>query len=225
MDDFWLHVETLRTDLLHDPNVGGIVLNTRDVSERKAFEEQLQHQAFHDSITGLANRALFRDRVEHAIARQARDDLPGRGPVHGPRRLQDDQRLPRPRGRRPAAGRGRRPAEGLRCAQADTAARLGGDEFAILLEDGGDGVDAAEVAERMMQRRSRARSTSRARRSSSARRIGIAIGRRTDRRDPRAPRSCCATPTSRCTWRRRPARAATRCSSPRCTTRRSSGWS
>ena len=68
-DDFWLHIETLRTDLMHDPNVKGIVLNSRDVSERKAFEEQLSHQAFHDSITGLANRALFRDRVEHALER------------------------------------------------------------------------------------------------------------------------------------------------------------
>jgi PAS domain S-box-containing protein len=75
-DDFWLHVETLRTNLMHDENVKGIVLNTRDVSERKAFEEQLQHQAFHDAVTGLANRALFKDRVEHMIERQARDNLP-----------------------------------------------------------------------------------------------------------------------------------------------------
>ena len=75
-DDFWLHVEALRTNLLHDENVKGIVLNTRDVSERKAFEEQLQHQAFHDAVTGLANRALFKDRVEHMIERQARDNLP-----------------------------------------------------------------------------------------------------------------------------------------------------
>ena len=52
---------------------GGIVLNSRDISERKAFEEQLSHQAFHDPVTGLANRALFADRVEHAlVARTAR---------------------------------------------------------------------------------------------------------------------------------------------------------
>ena len=68
--------ETLRTSLLHDPNVKGIVLNTRDITERKQFEEQLQHQAFHDPVTNLANRALFRDRVAHAIERQERDRKP-----------------------------------------------------------------------------------------------------------------------------------------------------
>src|SRR5207244_4042037 len=73
-DGRWLHVESLWSDLSLDPNVGGIVMNTRDISERKLFEQQLQHQAFHDSITGLANRALFRDRVEHSLSRQLRDD-------------------------------------------------------------------------------------------------------------------------------------------------------
>ncbi len=52
------------------------MLNTRDITERKAFEEQLSHQAFHDSVTNLANRALFRDRVTHAIERQERDHKP-----------------------------------------------------------------------------------------------------------------------------------------------------
>ena len=63
-DGIWLHAEILATNLLGDPTVRGIVLNTRDVSERKRLEEQLTHQAFHDPLTGLANRALFRDRVE-----------------------------------------------------------------------------------------------------------------------------------------------------------------
>ena len=61
--------EVLHTNLLDDEHVRGIVLNSRDVSERKAFEEQLAHQAFHDPVTGLANRALFVERVRHALAR------------------------------------------------------------------------------------------------------------------------------------------------------------
>jgi diguanylate cyclase (GGDEF)-like protein/PAS domain S-box-containing protein len=148
-DDFWLHVETLRTNLMHDENVKGIVLNTRDVSERKAFEEQLQHQAFHDAVTGLANRALFKDRVEHMIERQARDNLPVSILFMD---LDDfktnNDSLGHAAGDRMLAEVGERLKVSLR--QADTAARLGGDEFAILLEDGGDGVDAAEVAARIL---------------------------------------------------------------------------
>ena len=67
-DGSWLHAEILATNLLRDATVKGIVLNTRDVSERKRLEQQLTHQAFHDPLTGLANRALFRDRVSHALA-------------------------------------------------------------------------------------------------------------------------------------------------------------
>lgn len=149
-NDFWLHVETLRTNLLHDPNVKGIVLNTRDISERKAFEEQLQHQAFHDSVTSLANRALFKDRVEHALERQSRGDRPISVlfmDLDDFKTINDS--LGHAAGDRMLAEVGERLKTCLR--SADTAARLGGDEFAILLEDGGgQGVEAAEVAARIM---------------------------------------------------------------------------
>ncbi|MDQ4109179.1 MAG: EAL domain-containing protein [Actinomycetota bacterium] len=149
-DDFWLHIETLRTDLMHDPNVKGIVLNSRDVSERKAFEEQLSHQAFHDSITGLANRALFRDRVEHALERLTRDA----DPVSVLFMDLDDFKtindsLGHAAGDRLLGEVGERLRTCLRTP--DTAARLGGDEFAILLEDGGESVGAAEVAGRILK--------------------------------------------------------------------------
>jgi len=148
-DAHWLHVEFVGTNLLSDPNVNGIVLNIRDIGERKAFEEQLQHQAFHDPVTALANRALFHDRVEHALERQTRDGRPisvlfmdlddfktindSLGHAVGDRLLQEV---------------GERLKDCLRTA--DTAARLGGDEFGILLEDGGIGIEAAEVAARIM---------------------------------------------------------------------------
>jgi diguanylate cyclase (GGDEF)-like protein/PAS domain S-box-containing protein len=143
-------VETLRTNLMDDPNVAGIVINVRDISERKEFEEQLAHQAFHDTVTGLANRALFRDRVEHALARLARED------EHTAVLFMDlddfktiNDSLGHAAGDQLLTDVGLRLQETLR--SVDTAARLGGDEFAILLEDVGVGVQAAEVAERILE--------------------------------------------------------------------------
>ncbi|MEP6475880.1 MAG: EAL domain-containing protein [Actinomycetota bacterium] len=146
----WVFVETLRTALQQDPNVRGIVLNTRDITERKQFEEQLSHQAFHDSVTNLANRALFRDRVTHALERQQRDHKPVAVLFMD---LDDFKTINDSLGH--AAGDellsqvGERVRSALRAA--DTAARLGGDEFAILLEDGGEGIQAVDVADRLMQ--------------------------------------------------------------------------
>jgi diguanylate cyclase (GGDEF)-like protein/PAS domain S-box-containing protein len=149
-DGEYVHTETLRTNLLHDTNVKGTVLNTRDVTERKQFEEQLAHQAFHDSVTSLANRALFHDRVSHALQRQSREHEPISVLFMD---LDDFKTINDSLGH--AAGDqllfevGDRLKGCLRTA--DTAARLGGDEFAILLEDGEEGVTAADVAERIME--------------------------------------------------------------------------
>jgi diguanylate cyclase (GGDEF)-like protein/PAS domain S-box-containing protein len=149
-DGEFVQTETLRTSLLHDPNVRGIVLNIRDVTERKQFEEQLSHQAFHDTVTTLANRALFHDRVTHALERQIREHEPISVLFMD---LDDFKTINDSLGH--AAGDqllyevGERLKGCLRAA--DTAARLGGDEFAILLEDGEEGVQAADVAERIMQ--------------------------------------------------------------------------
>jgi diguanylate cyclase (GGDEF)-like protein/PAS domain S-box-containing protein len=136
-DGSWLHAEILATNLLHDATVKGIVLNTRDVSERKRLEEQLTHQAFHDPLTGLANRALFRDRVSHALALARRRghpitvlflDLDDFKTVNDSLGHGEGDRLLIAASER-----------FLACARsADTVARLGGDEFAILIE-GADG--------------------------------------------------------------------------------------
>ena len=60
-------VDVARRDLTADPDIAGIVLTLRDVSERKALEEQLHHQATHDALTGLPNRRVFLDRIESGL--------------------------------------------------------------------------------------------------------------------------------------------------------------
>ena len=132
-DDGRNTLECVGSNLLDDPAIAGLALNFRDVSERKALEEQLRQLAFHDPLTLLANRSLFRNRVEHALTlahrsqqlvavmffdldnfKNVNDSL---GHAAGDRLLQAAaQRLVK----------STRPS--------DTVARLGGDEFAILLE-------------------------------------------------------------------------------------------
>ena len=84
-DGSYGYVETVAINLLDDERVTGIVLTARDVDERRAFEEQLRHRAFHDPLTQLANRALFYDRIEHALAREAARRAARRGAVRRPR--------------------------------------------------------------------------------------------------------------------------------------------
>ena len=115
--------------------------------------DELAHQAFHDTLTELPNRALFADRLQHALERMNRRQAVGRGAVPRPRRVQADQRQLRPRGRRPAAGRRRAAASRRALRPEDTVARLGGDEFTVLLEDIADVRYAIAVAERIARRR------------------------------------------------------------------------
>jgi diguanylate cyclase (GGDEF)-like protein len=142
--------EVQLTNLLEDERVRGIVLNGRDVSERRAFERQLEHQAFHDPVTGLANRALFNERVRHAVAR-ARREQAGVAVVF----LDLDDFKTINDGLGHAAGDAvlvevaKRIATSVRAV--DTAARFGGDEFAILLEDVDGAQAAADGAERVLE--------------------------------------------------------------------------
>ena len=127
-----------------------VTLILEDVTERKALEERIAHQAFHDALTGLANRTLFADRLEHALARTERhqgdeiavmfidlDDFKHVNDSLGHKAgdlllVEIAQRL-------------------VACLRPqDTLARFGGDEFILLLEDTDEG-GAVDVAERILR--------------------------------------------------------------------------
>jgi diguanylate cyclase (GGDEF)-like protein/PAS domain S-box-containing protein len=148
-DGSWRDVEALASNLVAEESVGGIVLNIRDVSERKAFQDELEHQAFHDTLTGLPNRALFRNRVEHALVGRRRDALPVAVlflDVDDFKLVNDT--LGHAAGDEVLREVGRRLEDRMR--PVDTAARLGGDEFAILIRDSESELHSIEIASRVM---------------------------------------------------------------------------
>ena len=67
----WLHVEAICSNQLQNPNVEGIVINARDITDRKMLEARLVNQANHDSLTGLANRKHFVEHLEQALHQDA----------------------------------------------------------------------------------------------------------------------------------------------------------
>ena len=138
-------IECVGTNLVHDPAIAGLALNFRDVSERKALEEQLRKLAFHDPLTLLANRSLFWNRVEHALALAQRSgqrvavmflDLDNFKNVN--------DSLGHDAGDRLLQAAAQRLVKATR--PSDTVARLGGDEFAILLEGISSDTDVERIA-------------------------------------------------------------------------------
>jgi diguanylate cyclase (GGDEF)-like protein/PAS domain S-box-containing protein len=126
-------LECVGSNLMDDPAIAGLALNFRDVSERKVLEEQLRKLAFHDPLTLLANRSLFWNRVEHALA------LAHRSQQHVAVMFLDldnfknvNDSLGHDAGDRLLQAAAQRLVKSTR--PSDTVARLGGDEFAILLE-------------------------------------------------------------------------------------------
>ncbi|SOB81103.1 PAS domain S-box-containing protein/diguanylate cyclase (GGDEF) domain-containing protein [Streptomyces sp. 1331.2] len=140
-----IEAEVRFNDLRADPTVGALVLTLRDVTEQRQMERELTHRAFHDSLTGLANRVLFQDRVGHALSRGERS-----GSVTGVLfiDLDDFKVVNDTQGH--AVGDELLVAVSLRISTAlrssDTAARLGGDEFAVLVEDATRPADVDTIA-------------------------------------------------------------------------------
>ncbi|HYM50696.1 MAG TPA: EAL domain-containing protein [Candidatus Limnocylindrales bacterium] len=143
-----LALETIGLSLIDKPAVGGILLTSRDLTERKALEERLQHQALHDPLTGLPNRTLFLDRLSHGLARSRRSrDLLAVLFLD----LDDFKVVNDSMGHK--AGDTLLQSVALQVQSAlrpgDSVARLGGDEFTVLLEGLRQPEDAIQVAERI----------------------------------------------------------------------------
>ena len=120
--------------------------------ENARLVEQLRHRAFHDPLTGLPNRALFRDRLAHALERSARDPDARYAvlflDLDDFKRVND--RFGHDRGDDVLRTVAERLGAGLR--RGDTAARLGGDEFTVLLEDAVDLDEVRATADRLALR-------------------------------------------------------------------------
>ncbi len=143
-----LVLEGVLSNRLADPTVEGFVLTVRDATERHALAERLAYQAFHDALTGLANRQLFSDRLGHALSTPLGEERPL---VLLYCDLDDFKNVNDSRGH--GVGDALLTEVGARIGAAvragDTAARLGGDEFAVLMEDT-DLDEGLMVAERIL---------------------------------------------------------------------------
>ena len=146
----WVWLEGFSQNMLDEPSVGAIVLNYRDVSQRKQTEKQLEYRAYYDSLTGLPNRLLFRDRLVNSLASAKRNRVgvavmyldvdhfklvnDGLGHSFGDRLLADIAR---------------RLYDSLRAS--DTISRIGGDEFSILLPEINGTEAVAGVARKVLE--------------------------------------------------------------------------
>ena len=141
-DGRFVDTEAVAQDRLDDPDIAGIVVHIRDIHQRKSLERDLQRQAYHDELTGLPNRSLFRERLEQAVGRGESVtvvfvDLDGFKLVNDTAgHDRGDQVL------RLVAQRFLRVLD-----DATTLARFGGDEFALLLPEG---VDPEQVCQQLI---------------------------------------------------------------------------
>jgi diguanylate cyclase (GGDEF)-like protein/PAS domain S-box-containing protein len=132
-DGAWRYVEAAATPLFNEPTVRGIVVNARDITDRKLVEDRLAHFAFHDPLAGIPERAHVIERIGRTLARSQFGDSPAVlflldldhfGEVN--------DRLGRPAADQLLLELGERLLTGMR--PNDFVARIGGDEFVIVCE-------------------------------------------------------------------------------------------
>jgi diguanylate cyclase (GGDEF)-like protein/PAS domain S-box-containing protein len=142
-----MQVEVYCRDLRHDPTIQGLVVTLRDVTDRRLLERRLTHQALHDPLTGLANRALFQEQLRQAVARSHATaglllvDLDDFGAVN--------EALGHTAGDELLVAVGHRLADALGVEH--VIARLGGDDFAALIQDAPNPAMLEALAERVLR--------------------------------------------------------------------------
>ncbi len=144
-------LEGVARNLLEDENVRAVVVTMRDTTRRHELERQLQRRAFQDGLTGLANRALFVDRLEHALKRSMRDPELGIAVLFLD--LDDFKAVNDGMGHSAGDQVIRGVADRIRsCVRpGDTVARLGGDEFTVLVEGLSSTTAATSLAQRLLE--------------------------------------------------------------------------
>jgi len=151
-DEGWIWFETT-SRTIRSPETGSVVeiiAVSRDISERKEAEQRIEFQAYHDALTGLPNRMLFKDRLSVAIARAHR-----KGSPIGVMFLDLDHfklvndTLGHTVGDRLLRGVAERLKESLR--EEDTVSRLGGDEFTLLVVDLATDDDIGKIAQKVLE--------------------------------------------------------------------------
>jgi diguanylate cyclase (GGDEF)-like protein/PAS domain S-box-containing protein len=148
-DGRWRWMEAHAVNLLEDPSLKGVVLHLHDISERRVAETELEHQALHDPLTGLPNRALVLDRLGRGLARNARSHMYTAVLFIDVDRFKSvNDSLGHASGDDLLVSVAARLRASLR--ESDTVARLGGDEFVVLLEDVQQQAVALEVGDKIL---------------------------------------------------------------------------
>jgi diguanylate cyclase (GGDEF)-like protein/PAS domain S-box-containing protein len=171
----WRTLEFTARDMRSSVDIGGIVWHCRDVTDRRHLEAELAGRGFEDGLTGMANRALYSDRLRQALARAARAHRPIvvlLVNLDGFKRVNDS--LGHGAGDDVLIEIAARLAGCMR--PGDTVARFGGDEFIVLAEDMGVGSGAAEIAARILDL-SRQPMTIRGREVRMTASVGVAVSK------------------------------------------------
>lgn len=148
-DGKWRHFECAVRNLIEHKNIGGIVYNARDITERKYAQEELLFNATHDTLTGLPNRAFFLGRLQSVVDRLKRHPTQAAAVLFID--IDDFKLVNDCYGHATGDVLLQEVSHRLRlCVRGDgTVARMGGDEFTVLVEEVTDPSDAIRVAERI----------------------------------------------------------------------------